>query len=149
MSNTNNDKKTSKTNHPGLFTKGGRNGKTYEKWTEDEVHKVLDELEEWLMDEESNNIFFKDFLFKKRLYVDWIKYVSDSFESVSERLSNIKAVQEHKLVSGGVFGKTNAPMTKFILQANYGYAEKLETTNTNTNNNTITWNEEKSYDKGE
>lgn len=140
------NKKTSRTNHPGLFTKGGRNGKTYEKWTEEEVHKVLDELEEWLMDEESNNIFFKDFLFKKRLYVDWIRYVSDSYVSVSERLANIKAVQEHKLVSGGVYGKTNAPMTKFILQANYGYTEKIETKNENNNTTSITWVEEKTYE---
>lgn len=139
------DKKTSRSNHPGLFTKGGRNGKTYSKWSEDEVHKVIDELEEWLMDDESNNIFFKDFLFKKRLYVDWIKYVSDTYVSVSERLSNIKAVQEQKLVSGGVFGKTNAPMTKFILSANYGYSEKIETKNENTTS--INWVEEKYKDE--
>lgn len=137
-----------KKDKPWLFTKGkdGYNGGSLSvKWTEENVHEIIDELEDWLMDEDKNNIFFKDFLFKKRLYPDWINYVSDKFKSVSERLEQIKAVQEHKLVSSGVYGRTNAPMTKFILQANYGYAEKLETVNTNTD--TVTWVENKTYDE--
>ena len=52
------------------------------KWTEEIVHGILDELEEWLWEEEpiydkdgkvigmkdKGNCFYKDFLYKKRFY---------------------------------------------------------------------------------
>lgn len=139
------------------FTKDGINGKTFEKWTEEVVHQYLDELESWLVDpivdgdevKENTNIFFMDFLITKRLYRDWVAYVCGKFPSVSERIEYFKTIQEQKLVSLGVYGKTNAPMTKFILQANYGYAEKIETKNENNNTTSITWVEEKTYDNGQ
>lgn len=151
-----------KTKHKGMenltpFTKDGRNGKTFQKWTEAVVHCKLDELEEWLTapievkDENgevidykpNSNIFFKDFLYLHKLYDDWISYVSDTYPTASKRIKHFKQIQEQKLVSMGVHGKTNAPMTKFILSANYGYAEKTESKTDNTT--TITWNEEKTY----
>ena len=133
------------------FTSDGINGKTFEKWTEEAVHQMLDELESWLVDpivdgdkvKENTNIFFMDFLITKRLYRDWIAYVCGKFTSVSERIDYFKTIQEQKLVSLGVYGKTNPAMTKFVLSANYGYAEKTESKNTN--ENTIVWKEEKTY----
>lgn len=146
-----------KATHKGManltpFTKDGINGKTYEKWTEPVVHQMLDELESWLVDpivdgdnvKENTNIFFMDFLITKRLYRDWVAYVSEKFTSVSERIDYFKTIQEQKLVSLGVYGKTNPTMTKFLLSANYGYAEKTESKNTN--ENTIVWKEEKTYE---
>ena len=146
-----------KATHKGManlipFTKDGINGKTYEKWTESVVHQMLDELESWLVDpivdgdnvKENTNIFFMDFLITKRLYRDWVAYVSEKFTSVSERIDYFKTIQEQKLVSLGVYGKTNPTMTKFLLSANYGYTEKTESKNTN--ENTVVWKEEKTYE---
>ena len=146
-----------KATHKGMpnlipFTKDGINGKTYEKWTEPVVHQILDELESWLVDpivdgdkeKDNTNIFFMDFLITKRLYSDWVSYVSGKFASVSERIAYFKTIQEQKLVSLGVYGKTNPAMTKFILSANYGYAEKTESKNTNMTS--IVWKEEKTYE---
>lgn len=152
-----------KATHKGManltpFTKDGINGKTFQKWTEEVVHQKLDELEEWLTKpneikndkgevievKPNENIFFMDFLITKGLYIDWVSYVSGKFASASERINYFKAIQEQKLVSLGVYGKTNPTMTKFVLSANYGYTEKTE--NKNTNENTIIWKEEKTYE---
>lgn len=152
-----------KATHKGManltpFTKDGINGRTFQKWTEEVVHQKLDELEEWLTKpneikndkgevievKPNENIFFRDFLYLHRLYDDWISYVSDTYPTVSKRIQYFKKMQEHKLVSMGVYGKTNAPMTKFILSANYGYAEKTESKNVN--ENTVVWKETKTYE---
>lgn len=127
-------------------------------WTEQEVSEVIDRLEDWLFEEqeftrpdgttyikENNNIFFRDFLFREGLYENWIHKQSTNFPRQGERIEEIRKLQEQKLITSAIYGKTKEAMTKFILQANYGYKERLETTNTNTNTTAITWNETKTY----
>ena len=133
------------------------NGANYEKWTEEVVHKLLDELEDWLFEEvpvyapdgvtviglrDKGNCFYNEFLYKKRLYNDWFVYVSGKFASVSERMSNIDKIQEHKLQLLAATGKHKENITKFILSNKYKWSEKVESKVENT---TITWNEEKTY----
>lgn len=127
-------------------------------WTEQEVSDVLDRLEDWLFEEEeitredgttyikeNRNIFFKDFLHREGLYDDWIHKQSKNFPDQGDRIAKFKKLQEQKLITNAIFGRTKEAMTKFILQANYGYKERLETTNTNINDTTINWNEKKTY----
>lgn len=139
------NKKTSRTNHPGLFTKDGRNGKTYEKWTEDACHELLDRLEQWYA-ENDTNIYFKEFVLREGLYQDIIDHITSKFESVSKRFKYFNDLQEQRLVSLATIGVTKEGFTKFMLINKFGYAEKTEVKSENTNNNTITWNESKSYE---
>lgn len=141
-------KKTSRTNHPGLFTKGpnGRNGKTYEKWTEEACHTLLDKLDNWYK-ADPTNIYFKEFLYEEGLYDDVLDYIKGKFESVSVRIRNFDNIQEVRLVKLATLGITKENFTKFMLINKFGYAEKTVTDNTNTNTTSITWNEEKNYSK--
>lgn len=138
--------KTSRSNHPGLFTKGGRNGSTYEKWSEDNCHILLDKLEDWYKSKETN-IYFKEFLYSEGLYDDLLDYIKNKFESVSVRIKNFDNIQEVRLVKLATLGVTKENFTKFMLINKFGYADKTETNNTNNNTTAITWNEEKSYNE--
>ena len=142
--------------NPKPFTKD-YNGSNFAKWTEPVIHKVLDELEEWLFEEvdvydtagkvigkrDAGNCFYNEFLFKKKLYKNWMVYVSLKFDSVKKRLDDLDAVQEHKLQFLAATGKQKETITKFILSNKYKWSEKVESKVENTN---IIWNEEKTYD---
>lgn len=136
-------------NHKGManlipFTKDGINGKTFEKWTEKACHELLDRLQEWY-DEDETNIYFKEFILKEGLYRDIFDYVQGKFTSVSERFQYFQDLQEARLVSLATKGVTKEGFTKFMLINKFGYAERLETKNDNTNNTSVTWVEEKTY----
>lgn len=127
---------------PNPFTKGedGFNGGCFTKWTEEKVNAVIDELEEWMLAEkdikdskgniikkvDAGNVFYRDFLFKKKLFADWITYVQKKYSSASKRLEYIDAIQEHKLQKLSFEGKGKENITKFILTNKYGWKEKTE-----------------------
>lgn len=143
----------SKKEHKGLanlirFTKDGINGKTFEKWTEEACHELLDRLDEWYAEDETN-IYFKEFILKEGLYRDALDYIQRKFPSVSERFQYFQDLQEARLVSLATKGITKEGFTKFMLINKFGYSERIETKNENTNNTSITWVEEKSYDNEE
>lgn len=143
-----------------LFTKGGRNGKEYEIWDEESVHEVLDRLEDWLcsnqkiteIDKKGNvielvgrpNLFYQSFLREQGLYRSWISYVTEKFESVSERMKDIDAIQADRINEGAIFGDLKENFSKFFLMAKHGYSERLTTDNTN-KNEPLVWAEEKTY----
>lgn len=130
------------------FTSDGINGKTFEKWTEEACHELLDKLQEWY-DEDETNIYFQEFILKEGLYRDVLDYVQRKFTSVSERFQYFQDLQEARLVRLATKGVTKEGFTKFMLINKFGYSERIETKNENTNNTSITWNEEKSYDSEE
>lgn len=132
-----------KKDKPWLFTKGGRNGKTFEKWTEEASHSLLDRLQEWY-DEDDTNIYYREFLYKDGVPESTISYINDKFESVSKRMADFKKLQEQRIVSLATKGLIKENFSKFVLMANYNWSEKLETKNDNNTN--ITWNEEKTYE---
>ena len=130
------------------FTSDGINGKTFEKWTEKACHELLDRLEAWY-EEDETNIYFQEFILKEGLYRDVLDYVQRKFASVSERFQYFQDLQEARLVSLATKGVTKEGFTKFMLINKFGYSERIETKNENTNNTSITWNEVKSYDDEE
>ena len=144
-------------NNPKPFTKD-YNGANFAKWTEPKVHTILNDLEEWLMRKkpiyaedkltiidyvDAGNVFYKEFLFQERLSDNWIKYVSNKYSTVEERMQHINSIQEHKLQKLSFEGKGKENITKFILTNKYNWKEKTE--NENKNDNTIIWKEEKTY----
>lgn len=125
-------------------------------WTEAKILEVLDDLEQWLLEEEeifddkkqkfiivdAGNCFFKEFLYKRGLMDSWISRYTDRFTTVRERIADIQRLQEFKLQLLAATGKQKEGITKFILQNKHGWAEKTE--NKNENNN-INWNEVRTY----
>src|SRR5690606_14314671 len=119
-----------------------------------------DELEDWLYSKteikdaegnvvsyrDNNNVYYKDWLFEKKFYSTWINYVSDKFESVSKRFEELNSIQEQRLVSLATKGVTKEGFTKFMLVNKFNYSDKTETKNENTNQTTVIWNEEKTYE---
>lgn len=135
--------------NPKPFTKGGINGKTFEKWTEDKVHSILDFLESWLLDDipvydskgkqvgirQNDNCFYKEFLYKERLYDTWIANMSVKFSTVKKRMEEINLIQEHKLQILAAKGTQKENITKFILTNKYNWKEKVENENTHSISN--------------
>lgn len=137
---------SNKRNTKGLipFTKDGINGKTFEKWTEEACHELLDRLQAWY-DEDETNIYFKEFILKEGLYKDVFEYVCKKHTSVSERFQYFNDLQEARLVSLATKGVTKEGFTKFMLINKFNYSERIETKNENNNTTAITWVEEKTY----
>lgn len=134
-------------------------------WTEENCHKVLDDLEEWLFatkpktnkkdeiirDEngevimvDAGNVFWSMFLFEKKLNKNWIYEVKNKYPSVKERIEFLTDVQEEKLQWMAFEGRGKEGMAKFILQNKYNWREKSETKNQT--EMSIVWNEERTYE---
>lgn len=142
--------------NPKPFTKDNYYDST--KWNEETIHNILDDLEAWLWEEEAildkegtvvgmkdkGNCFYKDFLYRRGLYDNWISNYRNKYTTVSDRLSNIDKIQEHKLQLLAATGKQKEGITKFILQNKYDWKEKSQNENVNKN---IEWNETKTYKK--
>lgn len=146
-------------NNPKPFTKE-YNGRDFAKWTEEKVHSILDELEDWLLEEkpviddkgkviatvDKGNVFYREFLFKKKLFADWMTYVQGKYSTVSKRFEYIDSIQEHKLQKLAFEGKGKENITKFILQNKYEWREKSDQKVDQTLTQ-IEWKEEKTYSK--
>lgn len=61
---------------------------------------------------------------KTTLY-EWSK----EYKEFSNALDDLSAIQENKLLNGGVSGSYNSTISKLILSSNHGYKEKSETDN--------------------
>lgn len=130
------------------------------KWNEETVNQLADDLISWLLEERTitdasgaeigtvdvGNVFYKEFLYKNRLYDSTFNYLSRNFESFEEKLNMAKKIQEHKLQKLAFEGKGKEAITKFILSNKYGWKEKTDNTNNNTTQ--INWNETKTYESG-
>lgn len=126
------------------------NNKIAEKWTEKEALRFGNDLLEW-MRELDENIFFEDFIYLKKhdgyagkIYVDLIGYLCEKFSSFFDLIKEAKKIEEIKLKKFSAFDKLNPSISKFLLSAQFGYAEKSESNNKNTT--LITWNEAKTYE---
>lgn len=141
----------------------GYNGKTFEKWTEERVHEIIDRMYIWMDGYEEievynpktkktekqkgrANLFFTKFLRQEGLYTDWLCYVKEKFESVSDRMEILEKIQAERLSELALHGETKENFTKFLLMANHGYTERMTTENTNKNEQII-WNETKNYER--
>ena len=141
--------------NPKPFTKD-YNGKDFEKYSEEMVHSILDELEDWLFLEniivnkegkesgrvDAGNCFYRDFLYKNKLFESWLNHVRERFSTVTRRMEDIDKIQEHKLQMLATQGKQKENITKFILQNKYNWREKTENENINKE---ISWIETKTY----
>ncbi len=130
------------------------------KWNEETVNDLADDLIAWMLEErtitgpdgmelgkvDAGNVFWKEFLYKNKLYDSTFNYLANKFESFGEKLEIAKAIQEHKLQKLSFEGKGKEAITKFILANKYGWKEKAENTNQNTTQ--ISWNEIKTYTSG-
>jgi hypothetical protein len=138
------------------FTKD-YNGSNFATWTEDRIHIILNELEDWLLsttevldddgevigEVDDGNIFYKEFLYRNKLMDDWIGYVTRKYTTVADRMEEINKIQELRLQMLAINGRTKENITKFILTNKHKWSERNENINTNTN---IVWKETKNYD---
>lgn len=100
-------------------------------WTEEKSIELMEELIQWL--KEDGNVFCDDFMYlHKGFKYNILHYISSKFTSVSTLYATALHIQKTKLIKDGVNNKTNAQMTKFVLNVNHGMTEKTEVEN-NTN----------------
>lgn len=94
------------------------------KYDEDMPSKIVPYLEQCVIDEEvPTTAGFAIYLgVPKRTLYDWAK----EHDQLSHTIYIINTVQEQQLVTGGLKSKYNPMITKLMLSANHGYAEKTE-----------------------
>jgi len=111
-------------NEKGQFIEGN---KSAEKWTEEELIKLGDELLEWMLSSKTH-IWFKDFFTfeKKMVYRSLVSYLVSISEPFSERIELAKQIQESRLVNGGLTGEILWKASEFILKSNMGWSDKQE-----------------------
>lgn len=108
--------------------RGGQEGnKNAEKWTEEKLLEVGNNLLEWL--EKPNNYFFEQFLLDYDLYGTFLANYVDKFNSFSKLIRKAKKKQEFKLAQAGIMGDTIASMTKFVLTNHHDYKDRVESNN--------------------
>ena len=103
---------------------GGQPGNTNaEKWTEQMVSDLANELIKWL--QEDDNIFFQDFLYNvKDLHPNIVSDMTARFTSFSELIKKAKKIQEVKLINMGVQNKLQPAMTIFVLKNHHNYKDR-------------------------
>lgn len=100
--------------------KGGQFGNTNaQKWTEESLLKLGNELLEWL--KSPKNIFFEKFLIEYDLYGTMLGTYTEKYPSFSQLISRAKKIQEYKIVEGAIVKDFDSGMTKFMLINNHGY----------------------------
>ena len=93
-----------------------------EKYTEEWLELEAIEMVKWF--EKPRNIWLKGFALER----GYSPVRFDEFQKKSavfaEALCKAKALQESKLVQGGLFNETNAGFTKFVLENNHAWSER-------------------------
>lgn len=107
-------------NKNAVGNKGGAPEKYTDEWIAQEAKLFL----EWMKLPES--IFFKSFAIERGYSPQRLTEFASRSVEFSEVLSRAKDWQESKLVSYGLFNKTNCGMTKFVLANHHGYTERSQ-----------------------
>jgi hypothetical protein len=96
-----------------------------EKWTEESALEIGKGLLEWF--KKDDNIFYEEYLIIKcGYYRGLIGYLSKKYSSFFDLIQHAKAIQEIKLLKGGVKSDLSSAMTKFLLINNHGYKSTNE-----------------------
>lgn len=120
------------------------------KWTDNEIVEMLDDVLSWLKpnmqplkDDKGKVIGYKDVNINNYFYG---KYITEKWGISTQNLYKlihskpyfesdyemIKEYEKWKLISLGLDKKTDASLTKFVLSARHGWADKQEIKNDNT-----------------
>jgi len=94
------------------------------KWTKKALKEIADEMLLWF--EKEDNIFFKEFLLSKDLYLSFLTDAMEMDTYFSQTCDKCKELQHMKLLNGGVLIKKgyNPSMVKFLLINDHGYVSE-------------------------
>jgi hypothetical protein len=105
------------------FAKGHGKGAP-QKYTDEWIEREAEEFCNWMKLPES--IFIKSFAIERGYSPQRLTEFAEKNKVFSEVLARAKDWQESKLVSYGLFNKTNCGMTKFVLANHHGYTERSQ-----------------------
>lgn len=111
-------------NDGNTFKKGNKES---EKYSDEFLHNLGDELLTWIKSGGKQNMFFNHFfLIKKGFHKDFANKMCNRNEYFKSCYETAKQIQETKMVKYGVEGKLDSKMTTFVLSNNHGYTNKSE-----------------------
>jgi len=102
----------------------GNRGRAPDIYTPEWIEKEAKLFQEWMGKEDS--VFFKSFCVERGYHPNRLQEFADKNPVFAGVLEIAKVWQESKLVNYGLFNRTNAGMTKFVLANHHGYAEKTQ-----------------------
>lgn len=124
-----------------------KSGHTRKKYSETQLHEILDDLEDWF-NESPLNCFYSDWLFERGMYASFLAKLREKYKSFNERMEDMDILVEHRMIKLASEGILKEGMAKFILQSKRGYVPKSEVKNDTTLQiEQIQWIENKTYDK--
>jgi len=98
--------------------------KAAEKWTEETIQELINELFEWFETDQINNIFLKDFfVIHKGYYSSIVSYLSEKSKAFSKAIERAYDYQEIRLSKNGLLNKYNPGITRLMLAAHHGIRE--------------------------
>lgn len=114
------------------MAKGGQIGNTNaEKWTEEALLKVGNDLLEWM--KVKGNMFFEEFLLDYDLYDTFLANYRNKYPSFSKLIARADKIQEIKLKKMGLNKEHDSAITKFCLINHHDFvSEKTQTEQTGT-----------------
>lgn len=102
----------------------GNKGRSPDKYTTEWIEQEALIFREWMNKEDS--VFFKTFCIERGYHPNRLQEFAEKSPVFAGVLEIAKVWQESKLVNYGLFNKTNAGMTKFVLANHHGYCEKTQ-----------------------
>ncbi len=105
----------------------GNEGRPPDKWTQEVLSQLAQDLREWMQRPES--IYVKTFCYEKRFLASQAEDFCAKSPEFAEAWKESRQWQEQKLVGHAIFRKTSEGMTKFVLANCHGWREKVEASN--------------------
>jgi hypothetical protein len=124
-----------KTEQPANSDKPKHPGGRPVEWTEERAMRLAADLENWMMADEDENIFFQEYLAKAKINNQVISELSSKFPKFSETIKGLKRIQEFRINRMALKQKVNPVMAIFLLKNLHGYADKQEVKTENVNYN--------------
>lgn len=101
--------------------------KAAEKWTEEKIQELIDEMFAWFKEDEINNIFLKEFFVnEKDLYSSIVSYLSEKSPAFSKAIEKACDIQELRLSKNGLLNRYNPGITRLMLAAHHNIREDVK-----------------------
>ena len=100
--------------------------KIAEKWTEEKVLKIGQQLLDWMMEDQSH-FWFEDFLIEHDLFTDFTSDMAKRHPRFAAYIERAKRIQESRITKFALTGNLDTGMARWVLSVHHGKRDVQET----------------------